>query len=108
MELLKDIGAIVSGIMISIGAASGIIYAILKWCSDAMADKFSQKYAKQLSEELEKYKAELGKKVYIGNQRFDLAFSIYSELASALVDMTETSYFLRWTISQRIRKICEK
>ncbi len=94
MELLKNVGAIVTGIMLSVGTASGIIYAIVKWCSEVMADKLSQKYAKQLSEELEKYKAKLDKRKYISNKKFEVELSIYRDLVKAIVDMTEAAYLL--------------
>lgn len=83
-----------AAVIVSLGGGGAIVWFLVKWYSGILADKLSKQYAHRLSEELEKYKAELGKKVYIGNQRFDLAFSIYRELASALVNMTETSYFL--------------
>lgn len=85
---------LVVAIMISFGGAGGIIWAVVKWCGDILADKLSQKYAHQLEGELEKYRVLLDKKKYIGNKRFDLEFSIYRELSGGIIDMTEAIYFL--------------
>lgn len=101
---------LVVAIMISFGGAGGIIWAVVKWCGDILADKLSQKYAHQLEGELEKYRVLLDKKKYIGNKRFDLEFSIYRELSGAIIDMTEAIYFCfpHWTLCQKKRKRSEK
>lgn len=81
-------------VICSIGGGGAIVGGVVKWCSNIIADKLSQKYAKQLSEELEKYKAELDKRKYISNKKFEVELSIYRDLVKTIVDMTETAYLL--------------
>ena len=78
----------------SIGGGGAIVWFLVKWYSDIVADKLSQKYAKQLSVELEKYKAELDKRKYVSNKRFEMELVIYQNLIKAVIDMTEATYLL--------------
>ena len=94
MEQIKQISGIVGGIFISILSSSGILYWITKWYGNFIADKLSQKYAHQLSEELEKHKTILNRKLYINQKHFDLELSIYKDLMGAIIDMTESSRLL--------------
>lgn len=91
---MENILNIVGGVLFSIGSASGILYAITKWYGNVIADKLSQKYAHQLSEELEKYKTILNRKLYVNQKHFDLELSIYKDLMGGVIEMTESSYLL--------------
>lgn len=91
---MDNILNVVGGFLFSIGSASGILYAITKWYGNIIADKLSQKYAHQLSEELEKYKTILNRKLYINQKHFDLELSIYKDLMGGVIEMTESSYLL--------------
>lgn len=91
---MDNILNVVGGFLFSIGSASGILYAITKWYGNVIADKLSQKYAHQLSEELEKYKTILNRKLYINQKHFDLELSIYKDLMGGVIEMTESSYLL--------------
>jgi len=73
--------------IVSVGGIGTIIVAIVKWCSDIIADRLSKKYQLQLDKEMEKYKTELSKKEYVSKTRFDAEFSIYRELTSAFSKM---------------------
>ena len=91
---MENILNVVGGVLFSIGSASGILYAITKWYGNVIADKLSQKYAHQLSEELEKYKTILNRRLYINQKHFDLELSIYKDLMGGVIEMTESSYLL--------------
>lgn len=91
---MEQIFKIAGGVLFSIGSASGILYAITKWYGNVIADKLSQKYAHQLSEELEKYKTILNRKLYVNQKHFDLELSIYKDLMGGVIEMTESSYLL--------------
>ena len=78
----------------SIGGAGAIIIAIVKFTSDIIADKLSQKYELKLNKELEKYKAGLNKKTYISRTRFDMEFSIYSKLSESFFALVSETYWL--------------
>ena len=91
---MDNILNVVGGFLFSIGSASGILYAITKWYGNVITDKLSQKYAHQLSEELEKYKTILNRKLYINQKHFDLELSIYKDLMGGVIEMTESSYLL--------------
>ncbi len=91
---MEQIFKTAGGVLFSIGSASGILYAITKWYGNVIADKLSQKYAHQLSEELEKYKTILNRKLYVNQKHFDLELSIYKDLMGGVIGMTESSYLL--------------
>ncbi len=91
---MEQIFKIAGGVLFSIGSASGILYAITKWYGNVIADKLSQKYSHQLSEELEKYKTILNRKLYVNQKHFDLELSIYKDLMGGVIEMTESSYLL--------------
>ena len=90
----SDIWKIVGTTLISIGGISGIIFAVIKFSADKIADKLSKKYEFSLNEKLEMYKSHLDKKNYISKARFDLEFSIYGELAEALLISVEECFWL--------------
>ena len=84
---------VVTGI-ISIGGASALIFAIVKFSAEKIADRLSRKYEYLLNEKLEAYKSELDKKNYISKARFDLEFSIYGEISEALLIAVEDCFWL--------------
>lgn len=77
------IGEIAVALIVSVGGIGTIIVAIVKWCSDIIAERLSKKYQLQLDKEMEKYKTELSKKEYVSKTRFDAEFSIFRELTAA-------------------------
>lgn len=78
----------------SIGGAGVIIYAIIKFASDKIAERLSAKYQLQLDKELETFKQDLDRKNYVSNVRFDAEFAIYRELTVACRDMVNIVYFI--------------
>lgn len=81
------IAEIAVALIVSVGGIGTIIVAIVKWCSDIIAERLSKKYQLQLDKEMEKYRTELNKKEYVSKTRFDAEFSIYRELTSAFSKM---------------------
>lgn len=78
----------------SIGGAGVIIGAIVKFTSDIIAEKLSQKYELKLNKEFESFKAELDKRTHINRARFDMEFSIYGKLSEAFLTMEQAIYWL--------------
>lgn len=83
-----------AAVIVSLGGGGTIVWFLVKWYSGILADKLSKQYAHRLSAELEKYKAELDKRKYVSNKRFEVELAIYQELVKAVIDMTETTYLL--------------
>lgn len=77
----KDIAAIVGAGIVSAGGIGGIIIAVVKFCSNLIADRLSAKYEDKLQKEMERYKTELSKKEYVSKTRFDVEFAIYRDLS---------------------------
>lgn len=84
----------VLAIIASVGGAGVIICSAVKFTSDIIADKLSQRYELKLNKELEKYKSGLDKKTHISRTRFDMEFSIYGKLSEAFVSMEQATYWL--------------
>lgn len=78
----------------SVGGAGVIISFVVKFTSDIIADKLSQRYELKLNKELEKYKSRLDKKTYISRIRFDMELSIYSKLSEAFYTLVNATYWL--------------
>ena len=77
-----------------LGGAGAIISAVVKFSANIIAENLSKKYELKLNKELESFKVDLGKKVYISKARFDLEFSIYGKLNEAFFEMISTTYYL--------------
>ena len=90
----SDIWKIVVTAMLSIGGASGLIFILIKFSAEKIAERLSKKYEYMLNEKLETYKSELDKKNYISKARFDLEFSIYGEISEALLIAVESCFWL--------------
>ncbi len=86
----EDIWKIVATAVASVGGIGVIITVIVKFCSNIIADKLSQKYELKMDKELEKFKTELNKKEYVSKTKFDAEFKIYRELSLAFADMIKS------------------
>lgn len=84
---LKDITMIIGACIVSAGGIGGIIIAVVKFCSDQIADRLSTKYEAKLQREVEQFKAELNKREYVSKTRFDAEFSVYRDLSKSFFDM---------------------
>ena len=76
-----DVFKIILSALASVGGAGGLIVIVVKFSSNIIADKLSQKYELKLNKELEKYKAGIENKIYISKTKFDTEFNIYRELS---------------------------
>ena len=84
----------VSTSILSMGVVGVIIWVIIKFSANKIAENLSAKYEHKLNEKLEAYKCELDKKNYISKARFDLEFSIYGEISNILLEAVEDCFFL--------------
>lgn len=88
----QSVWDVVLAFLASIGGASVIIIAVVKFTSERMADRLQAKYQLKLDKEMETYKADLekileqtrtqlGTKQHISVKRFDAEFEIYQKLS---------------------------
>lgn len=84
-----DIWKIVSGIIVSLGGASVIVLAIIKFSSNILADALAKKYQYILNEKLETHKSKLENKKYITKTKFDAEFQLYRELSTNFCQMVK-------------------
>lgn len=91
---MEQIWQTVLAIIGSVGGAGAIIVAVVKFASNIIAERLSQKYEIKISKELESYKAVLDKKTYISRTKFDVEFQIYRELSEKGLTMIESVYWL--------------
>lgn len=76
-----DVWKIILASLASVGGVGGIIYLMIKFSADNIAQRLQKKYTLELSKNLEKYKSNLDNKIYISKTKFDTEFSIYRELS---------------------------
>jgi len=81
-----DVAKIVLSVVASLGGIGAVITAILKFSSDIIAERLSQKYELQLNKELEGYKNKLETKTYISRALFEKEFEIYQDLVNKFYD----------------------
>ena len=77
-------------ILCAVGSAGGvgaIIVGAVRFSSNIIADRLSQKYEAKLQKELEQYKAKLDGKNYITKAQYDAEFSIYRTLSKNFFEM---------------------
>ena len=77
-------------ILCAVGSAGGvgaIIVCAVKFASDIIAERLSQKYEARLQKELEQYRATLDSKRYISQVRFDKEFEMYQDLSEKNLKM---------------------
>lgn len=71
----------------SVGGIGGLIFIVVKFASNMIAERLSQKYQLSLQKELENYKASIENKTYISKARFDREFSMYQDLCEKNITM---------------------
>lgn len=89
-----DILKIALSILASVGGIGAIICFAVKFSSEIIADKLSQKYELKMNKAIELYKDKLDKRNYISKARFDKEFEIYQNLSEKVLDMTFSNYVL--------------
>ena len=82
-----DIWKIILTALASVGGVGGLIMLMIKFSSNLIAERLSQKYQLSLQKELEKYKAGVENKIYISKARFDREFSMYQDLCEKNITM---------------------
>jgi hypothetical protein len=82
----SDIWKIVVTAIISLGGVGTILWGLIKFSADKIAERLSAKYELQMNKELEAFKNQLDKKNYISKTRFDAEFAIYRELSKTFFD----------------------
>lgn len=104
----NDIWKIVLGIIASFGGIGGIILAVIKFSSNILADKLSQKYELKMNKELEKYKAGIENKTHMSKTKFDAEFSMYRELSQTFAILVKECAQLFPTFTKDVRDDYEK
>lgn len=79
----KDIFAIASSIVLSVGGAGALICAFSSFLADRIAKRIDGKYQQKLDQELEKYRGVIEQKKYVSQTQFDYEFEIYKKLSKA-------------------------
>ena len=79
----EDICKIILAALASVGGVAGLIVLAVKFASNIIADRLSQKYEIKLQKDLEEFKSNLSKKEYVSKTKFDKEFSLNRELSSA-------------------------
>ena len=82
-----DIWKIILAALASVGGVGGLIMLVIKFSSNLIAERLSQKYQLSLQKELEKYKAGVENKTYISKARFNREFSMYQDLCEKNITM---------------------
>lgn len=80
---VKDIIAIASSIVLSVGGAGAVICACSGFLAKRIAKRIDGKYQQKLDQELEKYKGVIEQKKYVSQTQFDYEFDIYKKLTKA-------------------------
>ena len=81
-----DIWKIIIGSLASVGGIGGIIFFIIKFSADNIAQRLQKKYSLELNKDIEKFKSNLDNKIYISKTKFDTEFSIYRELSKTFFE----------------------
>lgn len=84
-----DIWKIILAALASFGGVAGLIVLAIKFASNIIAERLSQKYELRLQKELEAFKSILTKKEYVSKARFDVEFKIYRELSQVFSEAIE-------------------
>lgn len=83
----NDVWKIVLCVIGSLGGVSVIFVAVIKYCTDIIAERLSKKYELKMQKELERYKSGLDNKIYISKAKFDTEFALYRELSKSFFEM---------------------
>ena len=81
--IVKDVIAIASSILLSVGGASVMICACSGFLTERIAKRIDGKYQQKLDQELEKYRGVIEQKKYVSQSQFDYEFEIYKKLSKA-------------------------
>lgn len=85
---------VVLAIIGSIGGAGVIICAVVKFCSDRIAERLKANYQLEIDKKLEGYKADVEQRNHIRQSSFDKEMQAYQELCEKYNDLVESVYML--------------
>lgn len=84
----------VSGILASIGGAGFIIFCIVKFAVNRIADQLTIQYKNELDKEILKIKANLENDSHSYQAKFDKEFNLYGKLVNSFFEMVKVVYWL--------------
>ena len=106
--IAKDIIAIATSIIISVGGSGVIICALANFISERIAKRIDGKYQQRFEQEFEKYKSIMEHRRYISKTQFDNEYQIYKQLSKAFFSVAvKLSSFAYKRIGNRIISIEE-
>lgn len=106
--IAKDIIAIATSIIISVGGSGVIICALANFISERIAKRIDGKYQQRFEQEFEKYKSIMEYRRYISKTQFDNEYQIYKQLSKAFFSVAvKLSSFAYKRIGNRIISIEE-
>ncbi len=82
------------GFIASFGGAGAIIWLVVKFAANRIAERMSNKYKAELNSRIETLKADLSNRNHSYQAKFDKEFGIYGKLMPALLELTEKTYWL--------------
>ena len=86
--IAKDIIAIATSIIISVGGSGVIICALANFISERIAKRIDGKYQQRFEQEFEKYKSIMEHRRYISKTQFDNEYQIYKQLSKAFISVS--------------------
>lgn len=91
---MSPIWETVSGILVSVGGAGFIIWGIVKFAANRIADQLTIQYKNELDKEILKIKAELENDSHSYQAKFDKEFNLYGNLMNSFFEMVKRVYWL--------------
>lgn len=80
---VKDIMAIATSIVLSVGGSGVIICALSVFLAERIANRIDGKYQQKIEQELAKFKSVVEHKKYVSQTQFDYEFQLYKQLSKA-------------------------
>ena len=90
----SDIWKIVVTSVTSLGGIGVIIYFIIRFSAEKIAERLEKKYELKLEKNLEIFKSELDTKSYISKAKFDKELNIYVEISESLLLAVDMCFWL--------------
>lgn len=91
---MSPIWETVSGILVSVGGAGAIMWGIVKFAANRIADQLTIKYKNELDKEILKMKADLENDSHSYQAKFDKEFNLYGKLMNSFYEMRKTVFWL--------------
>jgi len=85
--LWKDIIAIASSILLSIGGAGVLICGFSSFLAERIAKRIDNKYQQKLDQELETFRSLMEHRKFVSKTQFDYEFQLYKELSKVFFDV---------------------